>query len=162
MARRVVIGVVVFLLVFGGLRACRYFAPGAAAKRQLRSMVKDFEQERLLGVMSAVSRRYDDHLGFDYESLGGVVSETISTYDDLEVDLIITGVEAADAEVRIGIQFIVWGSVEGSRGYLVGSLTDPCTATLLFREETPGWRWASTLQLDIPELRDELESRRRR
>jgi hypothetical protein len=27
----------------------------------------------------------------------------------------------------------------------------------LWRKETPGWRFASTLQLDIPELRDELE-----
>ena len=35
-------------------------------------------------------------------------------------------------------------------------------ATLLWREETPGWRFASTPELDIPELREELESRRNR
>ncbi len=162
MDRRVAIGVAVLLLVFGGFSVSRYFAPGAAARRQLHSMVEDFEKERLLGVMSAVSRSYDDHLGFDYESFAGVIGETFGTYDDLDVDLIITGVEAADAEVRIGTQFIVWGSVEGSRGYLVGSMTEPCTATVLFREETPGWRLASTLQLDIPELRDALDELERR
>lgn len=150
------------LLVAGGLWLRSYLAPGAAAKRQLRSMIEAFEEERLLAVMSAVSRGYEDHLGFDYESFAGVVSETINTYDDLDVDLIITGSDAADTEVRIAIQFIVWGSVEGSRGYIVGSMTDPCTATVLFREETPGWRLASTLQLDVPELRDELDELERR
>lgn len=155
--QRLAIPILVALLIVGALWARSYFSPGSAAKRELRSMVRAVEDERLLAVMSSVSRAYADHLGLTYESFAGYVGETIDTYEDVDVDLIITDVAAAETEVTIGVRFIVWGSVDGSRGYIVGSMTDPCTATVLWRKETPGWRLASTLQLDIPELRDELE-----
>ena len=63
--------------------------------------------------------------------------------------------------MRIDIQFVVWGRYEGTKGYVVGSITEPCTATVLWREEKTGWRFASTEELDIPELRHELDSRRK-
>ncbi|MDH3814885.1 MAG: hypothetical protein OEV48_10385, partial [Acidobacteriota bacterium] len=66
-----------------------------------------------------------------------------------------------EGEVRIDIQFVVWGRYEGTKGYVVGSITEPCTATVLWREEMTGWRFASTEELDIPELRSQLESMRR-
>jgi hypothetical protein len=162
MSRRAAVVALAVVAVVAGLWARSYFSPGSAARRQLRSMVRAIEDERLLAVMSGVSRAYSDHLGLDYETLGGLLGETMSTYDDLDVDLIITATDAEDTEVRIEVQFILWGTADGMRGYIVGRLSDPCTATVVWRKETPGWRLATTLRLDIPELRDELESRGRR
>jgi hypothetical protein len=162
MNRRITVPIVVVGLIAGVVWLRAYMSPGAAAKRELRATISAFEEERILGVMSGVSRTYDDHLGLSYESIAGYVSEVTSTYEDLDVDLIVNEVEAEEEEVRIAVRFIIWGSVDGDRGYLLGSMSDPCTATLLYRKETPGWRLASTLRLDIPELRDELDELERR
>ena len=120
-----------------------------------------FEEERMLAVMSAVSRRYSDPWGLDYETLGGYLHEIMETYDDLWVDYVLTRPEVGEGEVRIDIEFVLWGRYEGTKGTVIGSISDPCTATVLWREETPGWRFASTPELDIPELRDELDLRRK-
>ena len=127
-------------------------------KRKLHATIDAFEEERLLAVMSGISRGYSDRWGLSYESLGGHLHETMDTYDDLRVDLELATPIVAETEVRIEIRFVLWGRYDGTRGYVVGSLSDPCTATLLWREETPGWRFASTLALDIPELRHELDA----
>ncbi|MGD9254029.1 MAG: hypothetical protein PVG92_08860 [Holophagae bacterium] len=153
----IVVGLIIFLAWFRV-----YTSPGAAAKRELRATISAFEEERILAVMSGVSRTYSDHLGLSFESIAGYVSEVGSTYEDLDVDLLVTEVTAEEEEVRIAVRFIIWGSVGGDRGYLVGSISDPCTATLLYRKERPGWRLASTLRLDIPELREELDELERR
>jgi len=152
--------VVVLLVAGGGLFLRHYFSPGEVVKRKLHATIDAFEEERLLAVMSGISRNYSDPWGLTYESLGGQLNQTMDTYDDLRVDLELGTLVVAESEVRIDIQFVLWGRYEGTRGYVVGSLSDPCTATLLWREESPGWRFASTLEIDIPELRHELEARR--
>ena len=151
---------VVLLVAGGGLFLRHYFSPGEVVKRKLHATIDAFEEERLLAVMSGISRNYSDPWGLTYESLGGQLNQIMDTYDDLRVDLELGTLVVAESEVRIDIQFVLWGRYEGTRGYVVGSLSDPCTATLLWREESPGWRFASTLEIDIPELRHELEARR--
>jgi hypothetical protein len=160
--RAVTIGVAVALLVAGGLFLRHYFSPGEVVTRKLVATIDAFEEERLLAVMSAVSRTYSDPWGLDYETFGGYLHETMETYDDLRVDYVLTRPEVREGEVRIDIEFVLWGRYEDTKGYVIGSISDPCTATVLWHEETPGWRFASTPKLDIPELRDEMDSMRER
>ena len=163
MSRRVVrIGLVAAFAVVGVIAFRHYFSPGEVVNRKLVATIEAFEEERLLAVMSAVSRKYSDPWGLDYETLGGYLHETMETYDDLRVDYVLTSPDVREGEVRIDIEFILWGRYQGTKGYVIGSISDPCTATVLWREEAPGWRFASTPELDIPELRHELESRRNR
>ena len=139
-----------------------YFSPGEVVRRKLVATVDAFEEERMLAVMSSISRSYSDPWGLNYEMLAGYLNEVMETYDDLRVDLVLDKPEVAADEVRMGLRFIVWGSHEGTLGYVVGSLSAPCSAVLVWRKEQPGWRLASTAELDIPELRIELEARRER
>lgn len=155
----VILVVVVFV---GGLWLRHYFSPGEVVKRKLRATIESFEDESLLGVMAAVSRRYSDPWGFDYEILGGNLHQIMESYDDLDVDVVIGGVDVSDEQVRIGLEFVVSGSYDGTTEQVVGSRSEPCSAILVWRKEAPGWRLASTAELDIPELRDELEARRLR
>jgi hypothetical protein len=154
--------VLTVVAVAGGLWLHHYFSPGEVVKRKLLATVGAFEEESILGVMSAVSRGYSDPWGFDYESLGGNLHHVMEEYDDLEVDLVFGEVAASDEEVLVGLEFVVSGGYEGTRENIVGSGAEPCTAVLVWRKEQPGWRLASTADLDIPELREELEARRPR
>jgi hypothetical protein len=156
---KIVVSAVVAIGVVIGVR--HYFSPGEVVKRKVIGTIEAFEEERLLAVMSGISRSYSDPWGFDYETLAGYLNVTMETYEDLDVDSLIGKPMVGEDGVRIDIEFILWGRYEGTKGYVVGSITDPCHATLLWRKETPGWRFASTLELDIPELRDELDARRR-
>ncbi len=149
-------------VVVGGLWLRHYFSPGEVVKRKLLATVEAFEKESLLGVMAAISRSYSDPWGFDYETLGGNLHQIMESYDDLDVDVVIGGVAASDEQVRIGFEFVVSGRYDGAKESVVGSGGDPCTAVLVWRKEAPGWRLASTAELDIPELREELEARRLR
>jgi len=146
----------------GGLWVRHYFSPGEVVKRKILTTVEAFEDESLLGVMAAVSRSYSDPWGFDYETLGGNLHQVMEAYDGLDVDLVLGEVSASDEHVRVGLEFVVRGRYEGTREYVVGSGGQPCTAVVVWRKEAPGWRLASTADLDIPELRDELEARRPR
>ena len=150
------------VVVAGGLWLRHYFSPGEVVKRKVLATVEAFEEEKILGVMAAVSRRYSDPWGFDYETLGGNLHSAMEEYDDLDVDLLFGEVAASDEAVRVGLEFVVSGRCEGTRENIVGSGAEPCTAVLVWRKEQPGWRLASTADLDIPELREELESRRPR
>jgi hypothetical protein len=160
--RAVTIAVVAALLVVGVMAFRHYFSPGEVVNRKLVATIDAFEDERMLALMSAVSRKYSDPWGLDYETLGGYLHETMETYDDLRVDYVLTRPEVRKGEVRIDIEFVLWGRYQGTKGYVIGSISDPCTATLLWREETPGWRLASIPELDIPELHNELDSMRDR
>jgi hypothetical protein len=153
--------VLAVVVIVGALWLRHYFSPGEVVRRKLLATVAAFEEERLLGVMAAVSRSYSDPWGFDYETLGGSLHQVMEGFDDLDIDLVFGAIEASDERVTIGLEFVVSGRTEGGREYVVGSSTEPCTAVLEWRRETPGWRLASTPVLDIPELRSELESRRR-
>ena len=155
------IAVVAIFAIVVVISVRHYFSPGEVVKRKLIATLEAFEEERLLAVMSGISRGYSDPWGLNYEAFAGYLNETMETYDDLDVDSLISQPVVGEGEVRIDIQFVVWGRYEGTKGYVVGSITDPCTATLLWREEKPGWRFASTEELDIPELRRELDSRRK-
>ena len=159
LVKTVVLGAVILA---AGLWLRHYFSPGEVVQRKLRATAEAFEDERLLGVLAAVSRSYSDPWGFDYETFGGNLQRVMDEYDELEVDLVVGGVAASDAEVRIGLEFVVSGRYRGSREIVVGSGAEPCTAVTVWRKEPQGWRLASTADLDIPELREELESRRPR
>ena len=159
-ARAVKIAVVAILAIVGVIAVRHYFSPGEVVKRKLVGTIDAFEEESLLAVMSAVSRKYSDPWGLGYETLGGYLKETMETYDDLRVDYVLAKPEVSAGEVRIDIEFVLWGRYAGTKGYVIGSITEPCSATVLWREETPGWRFASTPELDIPELRSQLESMR--
>ena len=160
-ARAVKIAVVAILAIVGVIAVRHYFSPGEVVKRKLLATIEAFEEERLLAVMSGISRGYSDPWGFDYETLAGYLNETMEIYDGLDLDYLLSKPEVGEGEVRIDIEFVLWGRYEGTRGYVIGSITDPCSATVLWREETPGWRFASTPELDIPELRHQLDSMRR-
>jgi hypothetical protein len=159
--RAVKYGIVAILAIVVMISVRHYFSPGEVVKRRLIATIEAFEEERMLAVMSGISRSYSDPWGLSYETLAGYLNESMETYDDLDVDSLISKPVVGEGEVRIDIRFVVWGRYEGTKGYVVGSITDPCTATLLWRKETPGWRLASTEELDIPELRHELDSRRK-
>ncbi|MEJ2582691.1 MAG: hypothetical protein P8127_13805 [Acidobacteriota bacterium] len=144
-----------------------HFSAGEVVKRKIGATIEAFEEERLLPVMSSISRGYSDPLGLDYEILGGYLKRAMEDYDDLDVDYVLTRPSVAEDEVRVGIEFVIWGRLEGTRGPVVGtrgsvlgSVSEPCSALLLWRKEAPGWRLASTVDLDIPEYREELDSRR--
>ena len=160
--RAVTIGVAAALSVAGWLFLRHYFSPGEVVNRKLVATIEAFEEERLLAVMAAVSRQYSDPWGLNYETLGGYLHEVMETYDDLRVDYVLTRPEVGEGEVRVDIEFVLWGRYQGTKGYVIGSLSEPCTATVMWREETPGWRFSSTPKLDIPELRNQLDSMRDR
>ncbi len=159
---RVTVALFVIVVGAGGLWLHHYFSPGEVVEGAVLATVAAFEKESILGVMAAVSRRYSDPWGFDYETLGGNLHRVMDEYDDLDVDLVFGQVAASDVGVRVGLEFVVSGRYEGTRENIVGSGAEPCTAVLVWRKEQPGWRLASTADLDIPELREELESRRPR
>ncbi len=150
------------VLAAGGLWLRHYFSPGEAVKRKLVHTIESFEEEKLLPVMSGISRSYRDPWGLDYETLGGHIKSVMETYEELEMDYQLGEPIVAESQVQIGIEFVLWGWYEGTRGSVIGSRSEPCTAVLLWNKETPGWRFTSTLELDIPEIREELEERRGR
>jgi hypothetical protein len=153
---------VALVVVVGGLWLRHYFSPGEVVKRKVLATIEAFETESLLGVMAAVSRSYSDPWGFDYETLGGNLHQVMEAYDDLDVDLVIGDVTASEERVLVGLEFVVSGRYGGTRESVAGSSGQPCTAVVVWRKEAPGWRLASTAELDIPELRGELEARRPR
>jgi len=150
--RLVVVGVAVALALV--IRS--YFSPANVVKRSLRAAVESFEQEQMLGAMHPVSRGYRDRWGMSYEAVAGHLRSVMDSFDAIEVDLeppAVT-VEGDDAVVRM--RFVVSGSDGGSRGYVLGSRAEPCSATQRWRKEAQGWRIVTTDELDIPELREEL------
>lgn len=161
MSKRTGLIALAILAIAGFISVRHYFSPGEVVRRKLLATIEAFEEERLLGLMSGISRRYSDPWDLSYETVAGYLNETMKTYDDLDVDSLVSKPVVGEGEVRIDIQFVVWGRFEGTKGYVVGSITEPCTATVLWREEKAGWRLASTEELDIPELRHQLESRRK-
>ena len=161
MSKRTALIGLAIVAVVGFISLRHYFSPGEVVKRKLIATLEAFEEERLLAVMSSISRGYSDPWGLNYEAFAGYLNETMETYEDLDVDSLISSPVVSEGEVRIDIQFVVWGRHEGTKGYIIGTITDPCTATVLWRQETPGWRLASTEELDIPELRHEFDSRRK-
>jgi hypothetical protein len=160
MSKRVVPLVLVVVVVVGGLWIRHYFSPAEVVKRSTLAVIADFESERILAVMAKISRSYSDPWGQSYESVAGNLRELMETYDDLRVDVELFEPEVGEGEVYLPLSFVLSGRVDQSQGYVLGSLADPCTATLLWRDEQSGWKLASTEKLDIPELRDELEAAR--
>lgn len=158
--RRLAIVAVLVLVVMLAIRW--YRAPERVIRRQLLAGVEAFESEDLLGTIRIFSRAYEDDWGNTYESLGANVSEVHEVFDDLEVALDLGGIEVGERTARVPLEMTVLGAAEGERGYIIGSLPDPVSMIVLWRQEPQGWRITSVDDLDIPELRDELEERRRR
>jgi hypothetical protein len=140
----------------------RYFSAEQVIRRQIADAVESFENERLLGVATVLSRSYHDPWGLSYETVLGHVQEVMDTFSELQVDLEPPIVEVDGEQARVSLRFVVWGTADGERGYVVGSSSDPVTTTELWRKEPPGWRMVTTETLDIPELRDELDAMRSR
>ena len=158
--RQLVLVVLVVAGVAGALWLRSWLSPAQAVRRQLDQAVEAFENETILGVMSKISRRYGDRWGNSYESVGGHLQALMDAYDGLDVALDLRSTEVGDGEVRIELSFVVTGSVDGGREEVLGTRFEPCTATLLWSEAQGGWRLVETEELDVPELRDELEAAR--
>jgi len=155
--------VILLVVIAAGVMGMRhYFSPEQVVRRQLHDAVASFENEKILGVLAKVSRSYSDHWGGTYEGLGGYLQPMMDAYEALMVDLDIRTLEMGDNEARIGITFVVSGRTEVGRGDILGGESSPCRATLRWSKEEPGWRLVETEELDIPELRAELEERKSR
>jgi len=155
--RRIVLIALAAGLVAGGLWLKYHFSATNVIRRTLYSSIEAFEGERILGAVKVVSRGYQDEWGMSYESLAGHMKAAMDTYDDLEVDLRMPSISVDGERATMTFTFILWGTYDGTRGYIFGSRSDPAKATLAFRKETPGWRIIATEELDIPELEEELE-----
>jgi len=151
---RIVIVVVIAVLA---LWIKSYFSAANVVKRALFAAVEAFEQEQIFGAVQPISRSYHDRWGMSYESLAGNLRSAMDTYDDLQIDLDPPDIRVEGDEVTVGMRFVMWGTYEGIKGYVIGSLADPCTATQVWRKEPVGWRVVTTEKLDIPELREELD-----
>ena len=163
MEMKQLIRVVLFVaLVVGALGVRNYFSPGTVVRRQIFEAVASFKNEKILGVMSKIARSYTDEWGGSYESLGAQVQSMMDSYDGLTMDVDITSLEVADGEARIELAFVVGGRTEVGRGDIFGTELDPCRATLRWIKEKPGWRFAETEELEIPQYREELDQRRSR
>lgn len=160
MRSKTTILVLAMVLAVGALWLRHYLSPAEVVRRKVLSTVAAFEDERLLAVMAVVSRSYSDPWGGDYEALAGNLRQLMESYEELRVDHAFGAIEARDDQVTIGLEFVVSGRSRDERESILGSRAEPCTAVVVWRKETPGWRLASTVELDIPELRDELEQRR--
>jgi hypothetical protein len=149
--------VIVAVLAILALWIKSYFSAANVVKRSLFAAVESFEQEQIIGSIQPISRSYDDRWGMSYESIAGNLRSAMDTYDDLQIDLEPLDIRVEGDEVRVGMRFVMWGTYDGTKGYVIGSVADPCTATQVWRKEPAGWRVATTEKLDIPELREELE-----
>jgi len=163
MERKQLIRVVCLVAVVVGVLGIRnYFSPGAVVRRQIFEAVASFKNEKILGVMSKISRSYTDDWGGSYESLGAQVQSMMESYDALTMDVDIHSLETGDGEARVDLAFVVGGRTQVGKGNILGTEVDPCRATLKWIKEESGWRLAETEELDIPRLREELENRRSR
>lgn len=162
MERKHLIRVIVFVaLVAGALGMKNYFSPGSVVRRQIFEAVESFKSEKILGVMSKISRSYTDEWGGSYESLGAQVQSLMESYDGLTMDVDISSVEMGDGEARVDLSFVVGGRTEVGRGSILGTDLEPCRATIRWVEEEPGWRLVETEEIDIPQFREELQRRKR-
>lgn len=161
-SRRVTVIVVLAIAVTLGAWLVRYFSAEQVIRRQIADAVESFENEQLLGVATVLSRSYHDPWGLSYETVLGNLQEVMDTFSGLQVDLEPPIVEVDGEQARVSLRFVLWGTADGERGYVVGSSSEPVTTTELWRKELPGWRVVTTETLDIPELRDELDSMRSR
>jgi hypothetical protein len=161
-SKRLTLIVLICIGVLLGAWLVRYFSPEQVIRRQILATVESFENEQILGVATTISRSYRDDWGMSYESILGYVQEVMTTFSDLAVDLEPPVVEVDGGSARVRLRFVVSGTAEGRRGYVIGSPGDPVTTTQLWRKEPAGWRVVTTEALDIPELRDELDRMRSR
>lgn len=145
-------------VAIGALEARRFFAPAAEVRRAFGRAVEAFEEERLLASLAVLDRAYADRWGNSYESLAGTVRLLHETYDGLELTYEWSGIEVDGDSAVMDLTFILWGRAEGRRGTVVGSVLEPCTATVVWSRQPQGWRVVTVTALDIPELRDELDS----
>jgi hypothetical protein len=161
-SRRVTVIVVLAIGVTLGAWLVHYLSAEQVIRRQIAATAESFENEQLLGVATVFSRSYHDPWGLSYETVLGNLQEVMDTFSELRVELEPPVVEVDGDRARVSLRFVVWGTADGERGYVVGSSSTPVTTTELWRKEAPGWRVVTTETLDIPELRDELDAMRSR
>ena len=83
MSKRAVLITLAVLALVGFISLRHYLSPGEVVKRKFIATIEAFEEERLLALMSGISRDYSDPWGLTYETFAGYMSETMETYDDL-------------------------------------------------------------------------------
>lgn len=156
--------IVVLVVAVGGavLWARHYFAPEQVVTRKVAATAAALEKEAILGVMSRISRSYSDPWGGSYESLAGAAQQMVDEYEDLDFGFDVVSAESGDGWVRLWLRFTLAGTSTAGREAILGSLGDPCSATVVWHKEPPGWRLTDTEELDIPGHRAELERRRNR
>ncbi|MCP4898955.1 MAG: hypothetical protein GY906_18445 [bacterium] len=160
MDRKLGIAVAVAILIGCGLWLRTYFAPENVIKRTFLSAVASFENEEILGATTIIDRSYRDEYGQSYESLAGYMRVLHETYDGLEMTLEPPLIQVQGDQARMKIQFVLWGSAEGQRGFILGSVQAPCSAFLEWKKQTQGWRIVSTIEPRIPELQDRIDRMR--
>ena len=69
-------GVSAILAVVVVIAVRHYFSPGEVVKRKLIATIEAFVEERLLALMSGISRGYTDPWGLNYETLAGYLDPT--------------------------------------------------------------------------------------
>jgi hypothetical protein len=161
-SKRLTVVVLLVAAVVAGAWLVRYFSAEQVIRRQVSDAIESFENEQLLGVAAVLSRSYQDPWGMSYEAALGNVQEVMESFSELQVDLEPPLVEVDADQARVSLRFVVWGTADGQRGYVVGSTGSPVATTQLWHKEAPGWRLVTTESLDIPELRDELDAMRSR
>ena len=88
MDRKQLTYVILFVVVVAGVLGMRnYFAPGAVVRRQIFEAMASFKNEKILGVMSKISRSYTDDWGGSYEGLGAQIQSMMESYDALSMDV---------------------------------------------------------------------------
>ncbi|MCJ7754913.1 MAG: hypothetical protein MUP13_10150, partial [Thermoanaerobaculales bacterium] len=66
MSKRTALIALAILAIVGLISLRHYFSPGEVVKRKFIATIEAFEEERLLAVMSGVSRGYSDPWGLNY------------------------------------------------------------------------------------------------
>lgn len=160
MIRKLVVIALALVALGTGLWLRHYLAPENVVRRAFLDAVEAFENERMLGTMMVIDRGYRDEQGQSYESLAGHIRLLHDTYDRLEMSLEPPDIEIDGQSASMRIRFVLWGSFEGQRGYILGSLQAPCTATVEWSERQQGWRITSAGEIRIPELEDQLDRAR--
>jgi len=161
MLKKVVWLVLIVVVAVGALRLKQYFSPENVIRRTMFKAVGAFEEEHLIGTLKIFDRAYSDPWGQSYEVIAGHVRVLQETFDGLRLDLEVSRVVLAEGTAVMELTFVLWGSEGGRRGTIFGRPTEPCTATLGWAKGPDGWRIGTTTELDIPELREEIQAARR-
>jgi len=157
MDRRVAYAIAGVVIVAVALFVRSYFSPERVMTRALHGAAIAVEEERLLGALQPFFKGYRDECGFDFEFIAGGVHDMIETFDLLTMDVEVDSVEVDGETAQMRLRFALIGTHDGQRGYILGSATQRCRVRLRWEKKAKGWVIVSASDLDVPNLRDEVE-----